>query len=811
MFFPTINPANDEEFYVSCDMSQLFHSTDFGNSYQQLHFSQLPVLNRSTYQFTNNPAVAYSLYNDGNDGYPVKTINGGKNWLPLAGYDLAQNDPVVKLIANYDNPNQLLLNSYGDIFFSNNGGLSFSLVKTANNNGAGLIMGGVFWDGPNIYIGTNDGLIASVNGGASFQTVPATGIPAGQMIWSFEGAKSGTLTRFVCITADQADVYNGVAPYEYYDFAKGVYTMDNASGTWVSKSNGIDFSSDFIMFAGMARNNTDIIYLGGNDASLDAPLVFKTTNGGNTWAKVFRSENNANIATGWSGYQGDKQWSWGETCFGISVAPNNANKVMFGDFGFVHLSRDGGTSWKQAYVRTGDQHPAGSPTPQKQTYRSIGLENTSCWQVLWTDANTMMAAFSDIGAIRSTDGGQSWGFHYNGFSVNSVYRMLQTPDKTLYAACSRIHDLYQSTYLTDARIDGADASGKIVFSKDNGQNWTTLKQFNHPVFWVADDKNRPNRLYASVVHFGGTQGNQQGGIYKTDDLNNGPNATWTKLPNPPRTEGHPASMVVLNDGNLLCTFSGRRSSTGFTASSGVFRYNHAANTWDDLSHPGMYYWTKDLVLDPNDATQSTWYVAVFSGWGGAPNGLGGLYRTKNKGTSWTKLTDTQFDRVTSVTFNPQNGNEAWLTTETQGLWRSNTMNAEVPQWQLVEAYPFRQPERVYFNPFKPTEMWVCSFGNGMKTGDLAAVKTTDLAVADLSLRLLPNPAQEETVLSFTTDHAQHAEITLTDVNGKSLAFRQEAIAGQNNLKLPLNGLATGIYLVRIALENGTGVVKLVVE
>jgi hypothetical protein len=129
----------------------------------------------------------------------------------------------------------------------------------------------------------------------------------------------------------------------------------------------------------------------------------------------------------------------------------------------------------------------------------------------------------------------------------------------------------------------------------------------------------------------------------------------------------------------------------------------------------------------------------------------------------------------------------------------------------VEAYPFRQPERVYFNPFKPTEMWVCSFGNGMKTGDLAAVKTTDLAVADLSLRLLPNPAQEETVLSFTTDHAQHAEITLTDVNGKSLAFRQEAIAGQNNLKLPLNGLATGIYLVRIALENGTGVVKLVVE
>jgi hypothetical protein len=38
LFFPTINPANDNEYYISCDMSQLFHTVDYGNTYSQLHF-----------------------------------------------------------------------------------------------------------------------------------------------------------------------------------------------------------------------------------------------------------------------------------------------------------------------------------------------------------------------------------------------------------------------------------------------------------------------------------------------------------------------------------------------------------------------------------------------------------------------------------------------------------------------------------------------------------------------------------------------------------------------------------------------------
>lgn len=810
LFFPTINPANDNEFYISCDMSQLFHSTDFGNSYEQLHFSTLQVFNRSTYEFTNNPAVAYSIYNDGNDGYPVKTLNGGQIWLPLTGYDIGTYEAAYKLVANYDNPDQLLINTYGDILFSDNGGQSFSLVKHTVNNGAGLVIGGVFWDGNNIYIGTNEGLIVSTNGGASFSVKTTTGIPAGQVIWSFAGAKTGSATRFVCITADQSDVYNGIAPYEYYGFAKGVYVMNNADGAWVSKSAGINFANDFVMYAAMARNNTGVIYLGGNDNALGAPLVLKSIDGGASWAKIFKSENNANISTGWSGHQGDKSWGWGETCFGITVAPNNAGKVMFGDFGFVHLSADGGATWKQAYVKNSDQHPAGAPTPKKKTYHSIGLENTTCWQIHWIDANTLMGCFSDIGGIRSTDGGQSWGFNYSGFSVNSVYRMIKTANGNLYAACSNVHDLYQSTYLTDARLDVNDGNGKIVFSTDKGLNWSTLKSFGHPVFWLAADPNNANRLYASVVHFGGTQGAQQGGIYVTNNLNDNAAATWTKLPNPPRTEGHPACIVVLNDGKVVCTFSGRRSGAGFTAGSGVFMYNPANNSWTDVSDPGMYYWTKDIVIDPADPTQNTWYVGVFSGWGGAPNGKGGLYRTTNRGSSWTKLTGMQFDRVTSITFHPQKPDQAYLTTETQGLWVSNNIKAASPGWQLVGAYPFRQPERVYFNPFNANEMWVSSFGNGMKVGNFSPTGTVDFSAGTVDISLSPNPASDAVTVAFDAAKTQTVQIRITAMDGKAHSWEYPVQKGPNRVTIPLSGLAKGVYAVMVAADGKTGAGQLVV-
>ena len=717
LFFPTINPANDNEFYIACDMSQLFHSTDFGVSYTQVQFTQLQVGNKTTYEFTNNNNIAYSLANDGNIHYGVRTLNAGNTWSSLPGNPL--NEEVYALKADYDIPGRLVIGYYGSLYISNDTGKTFSLIKNAANAGAGITIAGIFFDNNNIYIGTNEGILYSSNGGSSFSIVSTIGIPAGQCIFSFAGAKAGGITRFFCVSANSADVYNGLPPYEYANLAKGVYSLDAGVNTWTSKMNGITTTNDFVMYVSMARNDINTVYLGGSDASTGGNLVMKTINAGNNWSKVFLTTNNQNIRTGWSGHGGDRSWGYGESCFGITVAPNNVNKVLFGDFGFVHKTSDGGANWQQAYVNAADENNAGAPTPQKRYYRSIGIENTTTWQLHWQDANNMFACFSDIRGIRSTNAGVSWSFDYTGHTANSMYRIAKhISNNTMFAGTSNVHDIYQSTYLQDSRLDVNDANGKIIYSTNNGAAWQLLRQFNHPVFWLATDPNNANRMYASVIHYAGGTGD--GGIWMTNDLNNLGNSLWTKLPAPPRTQGHPAAIVVLNDGKMVCTFSGRRTSAGvFTASSGVFMYDPIANTWSDVSHADMHYWTKDIIIDPSDPTQNTWYVCVFSGWGGAPNGKGGLYRTTNRGASWTKLTGTQFDRVTSITFNPFVASQAYLTTEGQGLWISNDMNVAIPTWTFVNSYPFRQPERVFFNPHNGNEVWVTSFGNGLKVGQLS--------------------------------------------------------------------------------------------
>lgn len=422
---------------------------------------------------------------------------------------------------------------------------------------------------------------------------------------------------------------------------------------------------------------------------------------------------------------------------------------------------------------------------------SCGLENTTCWQIHWIDANNMWACYSDIRGIRSTDGGGLWSFDYNGNTSNSTYRVVQHPvNGTMYAACSNIHDMYQSTRLADAQLDASDANGKILYSTDKGKTWMNLHTFNHPVFWIALDPNNPNRAYASVIHY--NNGNGTGGIYICNDLQNLATSTWTLLTNPPRTEKHPASIVVLNDGKMVCTYSGRRT-TSFTASSGVFIYDPVDNSWTDVSDDGMKYWTKDIVVDPNDAQQNTWYVGVFSGWGGAPNGLGGLYKTTDRGTTWKRITDpAKMDRVTSCTFNPLNPNQIFVTTEFQGLWMSSDVNTPTPTFAEVKAYPFKQPERVFFNPFKKEEMWVSSFGNGMKMGSL--IPTGVVTFANEKDNVYPNPSNGIIYLKNETAR----EVEIYNMLGEQLAKLQ---LEKGNNELDVSFLKPGIYLLNWGDKN----------
>jgi len=789
LFSPSINPANPDEYFVACDLSALFHTTDYGLHYKLVHFTQLQAGHQSKVCYTATPGLLYAVHYANDQVLPVRSTDGGENWTKLPG-NLDDSEETFSIWADYNHPGRIVVATYGQVYFSSNGGNLFTPIHTALSNGAGCWIGGAFFEGDNIYLGTNDGVLVSTNGGSSWTTAPISGLPANERIFSFAAAKSGSITRFFCLTGDVNDVYAGLPGSDYWGFMKGVYACDYGVTNWSPRLNGIVKDTDFPMFIDMAENDINTAYLAGSNAN-STPIILKTSNGGASWANTFLTGNNQNIATGWSGAGGDRGWTYGECPFGFDVAAKDANRVIFGDFGFVHKTTNGGQSWQQAYVSASDQHAVNQATPPKKSYHSVGLENTTCWQVHWVNASTMFAGYSDIKGLRSTDSGQSWSFNYTGLNANSTYRLAQHPNGTLFAATSNIHDMYQSTRLGDNPLDNNDPEGKLLYSSDQGATWQLLHLFGHPVFWVALDPNNPNRAYASVIHYGGGSG--VGGVYRCDNLLSLGASTWTLLPAPPRTEKHPASIVVLNDGQVLCSYSGRRT-TAFTASSGAFLYNPTNNTWADVSAPGMHYWTKDIAVAPSDPNQNTWYAAVFSGWGGAPNGLGGLYRSVNRGQSWINITGSKFDRVTSITFNPLNAKQVYLTTEQQGLWMTNDVTVANPVFTLVQGYDYRQPERVFFNPYKPSEIWVSSFGNGMRMGDLASSATRDLEAVEV-LDISPNPATD-----FATVQATAAgELRVYDAAGQLLR-RIWAPAGK--VELSLSGLNGGVYVLRLNGQVG---------
>lgn len=795
LFALSINPANNNEYYIACDMGELFHTTDFGLTYNQVNFTQVIGGHNSKVCFTSTPGLLYTISYANNMIVPMKSVDNGVTWNALVG-NPDNTEETFSIDADYNNPSRVIISYYGSIYFSNNGGTSFTSIHTAAT-GSGNTVGGVFWNGSTIYIGTNDGVLVSTTSGVSWSTAPITGIPASDQIWSFAGAKFGATTRFFCITANAGNIYPGVVGSDYYGFATGVFSVDYGVGNWTPKLTGINLASDFPMFVGMATSDINTLYLAGSN-NVSEPIVLKTINAGTNWNHVFNTANNLNINTGWSGQGGDRGWSYGECSFAVAVAPNNANEVIFGDFGFVHKTSNAGTNWQQTYLNPAGQHPVNTLTPPYQSYQSVGIENTTSWQVHWINATNMWSCFSDICGIRSTDSGNSWSFNYTGNTANSTYRVVQHPTTgTLFAGTSDIHDMYQSTRLADAQLDALDANGKIVYSTNSGLTWQNLHVFNHPVFWIALDPSNPNIAYASVIHYSGGTG--LGGIYKTTNLNLLASSTWTLLPNPLRTEKHPASIVVLNDGKMVATYSGRRT-TAFTASSGVFVYDPSLNSWADVSHVGMYYWTKDIVVDPNDATQNTWYACVFSGWGGPPNGLGGLYKTTNRGTLWTKLTGTTLDRVTSLTFNPNNANQVYLTTEGQGLWMSNNINSVTPAFSMVNSYPFQQPERIFFNPFSTTEMWVTSFGNGMKMGTLLTTGLPDFNNSNDVLLIYPNPSNGFLTL-FNEDVNQ---AIVYNTLGEQITLVQLS-KGEN--QIDISNVAPGIYFI----VAGNRKTKIVVE
>lgn len=195
---PSISPFNNSRVFMSCDMSEMYETTDFGINWQALHYNNLQGGLKGKVSFTNDPLKLYAIGNSGSGTYfPKKSLDGGATWTTLSP------NPCVsfgafQIYSNSLDYLQFVLSDRSNIYFTKDGGASYTTIET-DPSLSGVHLAGAFFDGMDIYIASNKKVFISNNGGISFLTTlinSSANISASEGVVSFTGAKQGGITKF---------------------------------------------------------------------------------------------------------------------------------------------------------------------------------------------------------------------------------------------------------------------------------------------------------------------------------------------------------------------------------------------------------------------------------------------------------------------------------------------------------------------------------------------------------------------------------------------------------------------------------------
>ena len=293
--------------------------------------------------------------------------------------------------------------------------------------------------------------------------------------------------------------------------------------------------------------------------------------------------------------------------------------------------------------------------------------------------------------------------------------------------------------------------------------------------------------------------------------------TWTLLPAPAFkaanvamggvSNKHPFTLALLNDGKLIAVYAGLRVGSSFQPSSGVFVYTPGGvdgntGTWEDVTlfeptsetNAGMQFSSRDILIDPTDAAQNTWYVGVgsvggspsTSALGGLPLGNAGVYRTTDRGANWTKISAQDIGDVYDLKFNPADVSELWVAAGYE-LWSIVNPSGASPILNFNLNYPGVQSINLFFNPYKSDQLYIATMDHDFLVASMSSTPCV-YTLNKTSINILN--AGGPTSVVVTPD-----DLTLCNWN---------VISDSNWITLSTNATGIGAATVTVNVEANAG-------
>lgn len=729
-------------------------------------------------------------------GGVFKTTNGGASWTPI--FDEIGQPSIGNIAIAQSDANRVYVGTgeangsatsgafFGDgIYRSNDGGTTWENKGLPNSDHIGRIVidptdpDRVFTAATGTLYGYNSerGIYRTINGGDDWERVFFV--------------TDSTAAIDVVMNPVNTDILFAAMwertrkPWQrdYGGVTSAIHRSTDGGDTWELLGSGLPAPSPNTGRIGLAISESDpaIIYASytTNEITNTFDGLYKSSDNGDTWSLVALADiADVNASFGW--YFGnvrvhptdpDEVYVLGQRLYrtsnggtswtnvtgmhvdhhAIAYSKSNPNFILAGNDGGAYTSTNGGITWNK--------------------FENLPITQFYNIEVDFSQPERLYGGTQDNNTIRTTTGGLSdytpiWGG--DGFHVN-----VDPNDNNFIYVESQFGGLGRSTN-----------GGATFESATSGINPSDRRNWNTPVILSPFDSNKvlcgTNRLYIS------------------DN-----SAVWSAI-SPDLTDGeHPsgafsygtitaiaASYSNLNtfytgsdDGNVHVTFDG-------------------GTTWQNISAGLPDRYVTSLAISPD--SDNIIYV-TFSGFGLLdydPH----VFKSIDGGINWIDISG----NLPGIPVNDIVLGDALFVATDLGVWYSVD---EGVNWQILgDNVPLTIIRDLKLH--KPTGiLYAGTFGRSIHSFDLnqLGLSVNDNLLAD-QVVIYPNPATSEFWMSFNPTNAIDY-IQVFDLQGKLVKSidSSELIGQQTPIRVPINGLENGVYLVKARSGNQSITKRLIIN